>query len=82
MKDFITIKLNTADDVKKFVNIVSNYDAPIEIWEIDGHKVINANSVLYLFTLDFNRNLCARIHTKNTDLIEEFYNKLERFEVR
>lgn len=82
MRDYVTIKLNTADDVNKFVNTVASYDAPIECWEVNGHKVINANSVLFLFTLDFNRNLGVRIHTNDAKLEEEFYSKLERYEVR
>lgn len=78
----MTIKLQTADDVRKFVNLVASYDTPIECWEINGHRVVNANSVMYLFTLDFTRRLGIRIHTQDTELENEFYKKLERFEVK
>ena len=80
--DMIIIKLNTADDVNKFVNLVSSYDAPIEVSEVNGFKVVNANSILYLFALDFNNKLCVRMHTQNTELAKEFYDKLERFRAK
>jgi phosphotransferase system HPr-like phosphotransfer protein len=80
--DMIIIKLNTADDVNKFVNLVSSYDAPIEVSEVGGFKVVNANSILYLFALDFNKKLCVRIHTQDAKFAKEFYDKLERFKVK
>ena len=44
------ILLETIESVKKFVSIISNYDADFEL--MSGKYIINAKSILGIFSID------------------------------
>ena len=66
----IKISLCMAEHVKKFVNIVNKY--PYDIDLRSGRVVIDAKSILGIFSLDLSRPIVCEIHSeKCEDLIEE-----------
>ena len=78
MKSMTIINLNSVDKVKRFVNIVSKVNSPVEAWEIDGHKVFCASSIISVFSLDFNKPIGVKINTTDEKVAEKFYKELEK----
>ena len=66
----IKISLSMAESVKKFVATVNKY--PYDIDLRSGRFVIDAKSILGIFSLDLSRPLVLEIHSEKADeLIEE-----------
>jgi phosphotransferase system HPr-like phosphotransfer protein len=47
--------LNTINDVKNFVNIVSKYDFEVDL--TSGRYVIDAKSIMGIFSLDLSKSI-------------------------
>ena len=60
----VNISLSTIDDVKKFVNIVSKYDFEVDL--TSGRYVIDAKSIMGIFSLDLSKPIKLDAHTENT----------------
>ena len=66
----LQITLSMAESVKNFVNIVSKY--PYEIDLKSGRFVIDAKSLLGIFSLDLSKPIVLEIYSdKCDDLVEE-----------
>ena len=66
----INIKLSTIENVKDFVNIVSKYDYEIDLKS--GRYVVDAKSIMGIFSLDLMNNIEVTVHSDDCDdLIEE-----------
>lgn len=66
----VKITLSMAEHVKQFVNTVSKY--PYELDLRSGRFLIDAKSLLGIFSLDLSKPLVLEIHNDNCeDLIEE-----------
>ena len=64
------IMLNTINDVKKFVNIVSKYDFDVDL--IFGRYAIDAKSIMGIFSLDLSKPIKLNVHSDSCDaFIEE-----------
>lgn len=64
------IKLTLAENVKTFVNIVSKY--PYEIDLRSGRHVIDAKSILGIFSLDLGKPVIVEIYSDDCDdLLDE-----------
>ena len=64
------IAINTINDVKNFVNIVTKYDYDVDI--ISGRYAIDAKSIMGIFSLDLSKDLVLHIHSDNcSDFLEE-----------
>ena len=64
------IMLNTINDVKKFVNIVSKYDFDVDL--ISGRYAIDAKSIMGIFSLDLSKPIKLNVHLAGPmNLIEE-----------
>lgn len=67
------IAINTINDVKNFVNIVTKYDYDVDI--ISGRYAIDAKSIMGIFSLDLSKELTLNIHSDNcADFLEEIKN--------
>lgn len=73
MKSF-NLSLNCINDVKDFVNIVSKYDFEIDL--TSGRYVVDAKSIMGIFSLDLSKPITAEIHS---DDCEKFVKEIERF---
>ena len=66
----VQISLNSIDKVKSFVNSISQFDYDFEL--ISGRYVIDAKSIMGIFSLDLSKPIDLAIHsTDNTDEILE-----------
>ncbi len=64
------IRLNAIGDVKNFVNIVNKYDYEIDL--TSGRYVVDAKSIMGIFSLDLTKPIKADIHSDSCDdLIKE-----------
>ena len=57
------ICINTINDVKNFVNIVTKCDYDVDI--ISGRYAIDAKSIMGIFSLDLSKELTLNIHSDN-----------------
>lgn len=69
--------LSSINDVKDFVNIVSKYDFDVDL--TSGRYVVDAKSIMGIFSLDLSKPIKAEVHGENCD---EFMNELSRFIVK
>ena len=66
----VKISLNSIDKVKAFVNEVTKYDAEFDL--VSGRYVIDAKSIMGIFSLDLSKPIDLAIHTEtNLDEIME-----------
>ena len=62
----VMISLNSIDKVKSFVNDISRFDYDFDL--ISGRYVIDAKSILGIFSLDLSSPIDLLIHTEGEDL--------------
>ncbi len=69
MKTF-NVLLSSTNDVKNFVNIVTKYDFDIDL--TSGRYVVDAKSIMGIFSLDLSKPIKIEIHSDNCDaLVDE-----------
>lgn len=71
----VKISLNSIDKVKAFVNEVTKYDAEFDL--VSGRYVIDAKSIMGIFSLDLSKPIDLNIHSEGN--IEEILSKLAPF---
>jgi phosphotransferase system HPr-like phosphotransfer protein len=66
----VKVSLNTVDKVKAFVNTVNTMDSDFDL--ISGRYVIDAKSIMGIFSLDLSKPIDLTIHSEdNVDAIME-----------
>lgn len=66
----VQISLNSIDKVKSFVNTISQYDYDFDL--ISGRYVIDAKSIMGIFSLDLSKPIDLTIYTdENVDEVLE-----------
>ena len=68
------IRINTIEDVKHFVAIVTGVDYDVDI--VSGRYAIDAKSIMGIFSLDLSKDLELRIHS---DDCGEFLDEIKDF---
>ncbi len=63
----VKISLNSIDKVKSFVNVISQFDSDFDL--ISGRYVIDAKSIMGIFSLDLAQPIDLTIHADNDDEI-------------
>ena len=58
----VVISLNSIDKVKSFVNTISQYDFDFDL--ISGRYVIDAKSIMGIFSLDLSKPIDLNIHAE------------------
>lgn len=59
----VKISLNSIDKVKSFVNDVTKFDAEFDL--VSGRYVIDAKSIMGIFSLDLSKNIDLNIHDED-----------------
>jgi phosphotransferase system HPr-like phosphotransfer protein len=62
----VQISLNSIDKVKNFVNAISKFDYDFDL--VSGRYVIDAKSIMGIFSLDLSKPIDLNIHTDGADL--------------
>lgn len=63
----VKISLNSIDKVKAFVNEVTKYDAEFDL--VSGRYVIDAKSIMGIFSLDLSKPINIQVHGDNPDAL-------------
>jgi len=61
----VNIKLDSIDAVREFVNIVNRFTSDFDL--ISGRYVIDAKSIMGIFSLDLSKPLQLEIHENNNE---------------
>ncbi|MBQ6735546.1 MAG: HPr family phosphocarrier protein [Lachnospiraceae bacterium] len=59
----VQISLNSIDRVKAFVNDIARYDSDFDL--VSGRYVIDAKSIMGIFSLDLSRPIQLNIHSED-----------------
>ena len=59
----VQISLNSIDKVKSFVNAITQYEYDFDL--ISGRYVIDAKSIMGIFSLDLSKPIDLNIHAEN-----------------
>ena len=59
----VQISLNSIDKVKSFVNEITKYDNDFDL--VSGRYVIDAKSIMGIFSLDLSKPIELNIHSEN-----------------
>ena len=59
----VQISLNSIDKVKSFVNAITQYEYDFDL--ISGRYVIDAKSIMGIFSLDLSKPIDLAIHAEN-----------------
>ena len=73
----VQISLNSIDKVKSFVNDITKFDYDFDL--VSGRYVIDAKSIMGIFSLDLSKPIDLNIHTE--DGAEEVLKVLKNYEV-
>jgi len=66
----VNIKLSMTEDIKNFVRVTSKYDYDIDLRS--DRYVIDAKSILGIFSLDLSKQITMDIHSDDCDdLLED-----------
>ena len=71
----VRISLNSIDKVKSFVNDLTKYDVDFDL--VSGRYVIDAKSIMGIFSLDLSRPIDLNIHAE--DGVEEVLSTLQPY---
>ena len=63
----VNVLLSSINDVKNFVNIVSRYDFDIDL--ASGRYVVDAKSIMGIFSLDLAKPIKVELHTDDATAI-------------
>ena len=72
----IPIKLSFAEEVKTFVNIVNRYPYDMDLRA--GRHVVDAKSILGIFSLHLSRPISREVYTDSCDDLEK---DIEQFKI-
>lgn len=72
------VLIETADKVKGFVNEVSKIECDVDLSSIDNHYIVDAKSILGVFSLDISKPLNILIHDDERNS-KQYADFLEKF---
>lgn len=75
----VSVKLNSVDKVKEFVEIVSKFNASMDLSH--GRYVVDAKSIMGVFSLDLSNELCLSISSDTEAETEAIINAVKKFTV-
>ena len=74
----VKISLNSIDKVKSFVNDITRFDNDFDL--VSGRYVIDAKSIMGIFSLDLSKPIELNIHAENN--MDEIINVLDQYIIR
>lgn len=76
----VTICLNEAKNLKKFVNALSRYDFDVDAMSLNRRYNIDAKSIMGLYALDISQPIILKIYDRGED-VSTFLEEIKEFEV-
>lgn len=77
MKTKLTIDLSNLEKVKRFTNIITTFESDIDI--LRGRYVLDAKSIMGLFTISLLEPVDIEIHSDDEDEIVRFNEIMNEF---
>ena len=74
----LKISLNSIDKVKAFVNEISKFNCDFDL--VSGRYVIDAKSIMGIFSLDLSKPIDLNIHADG-DLLQEVLSVISKYSV-
>ena len=71
----VKVSLNSIDKVKTFVNLINRFNAEFDL--VSGRYVIDAKSIMGIFSLDISKPIDLNIH--NADNLDEIIEQLKPY---
>ncbi len=65
----LQISLNSIEKVKSFVNDIAKFDTDFDL--VSGRYVIDAKSIMGIFSLDLSKPINLNVHSDDNDAIFE-----------
>lgn len=75
----VLVSLNSIDKVKAFVNEISKFENDFDL--LSGRYIIDAKSIMGIFSLDLSRPISLNIHASGSDL-ENIESALSAFMIK
>ena len=73
----VQISLNSIDKVKSFVNAITQFEFDFDL--ISGRYVIDAKSIMGIFSLDLSKPINLAIHTTSEDEVDSIMEILKPY---
>ena len=73
----VQISLNSIDKVKSFVNAITQFEFDFDL--ISGRYVIDAKSIMGIFSLDLSKPIDLAIHTHSEDEVDSIMEILKPY---
>ena len=70
----VKISLNSIDKVKAFVNDITRFDSDFDL--VSGRYVIDAKSIMGIFSLDLSKPIQLTAHTDDAD---KFFTEIAKY---
>ena len=77
MNSKVTVVLNDYTRIKKFCNEVSTFESDIDL--VKGRYVVDAKSLMGVFTIDLSLPVDVVIYSEDEEEIERFNRVMEEF---
>ena len=77
MNSKVTVVLNDYTRIKKFCNEVSTFESDIDL--VKGRYVVDAKSLMGVFTIDLSLPVDVVIYSEDEEEIERFNEVMEEF---
>ncbi|HIS55042.1 MAG: HPr family phosphocarrier protein [Lachnospiraceae bacterium] len=74
----VKISLNSIDKVKSFVNDLTKFDTDFDL--VSGRYVIDAKSIMGIFSLDLSKPIDLNIHAENN--VDEILSILDPYIIK
>ena len=75
----LKIRLVSIDDVKDFVGVITGFNCEVDV--VSGRYVVDAKSIMGLFSLDLSKPLLLKINSAEETVIEDIKDSLKQFVV-
>ena len=75
----LKIRLVSIDDVKDFVGVITGFNCEVDV--VSGRYVVDAKSIMGLFSLDLSKPLFLKINSAEETVIEDIKDSLKQFVV-
>jgi phosphotransferase system HPr-like phosphotransfer protein len=76
----VLISLNSIDKVKSFVNDITRFDNDFDL--VSGRYVIDAKSIMGIFSLDLSKEIELNVHSTKEDELENILKTLDPYIVK
>lgn len=76
------IQINNVKDIQDFCHVCSLFSFDIDVRSLQRNLIIDAKSILGLYSLDLTQPILVVIHTEDEKTIEAFSYLMEAFEVQ